>query len=394
MSDIKKFIQQRMEFYMQKYGLDILIGSLPENIYYLTGFRSISHNILQRNQAYALVSCDNERSLVISRADVPTVIEQIGEIKISCYGHFYFEISNDHRTSFTNINYILESTFDTPEHALVGAIKDAVGNKRRIGLDESRISIQSWERLKAAFPNTEFIPAANIFSEIRMVKHEDEIVFLERAAEIAEESLLTALSKLEIGMSEAELCDLYRENIVAMGADPYFHVFTEGTRSALADTINTNQKIIEGSILRFDIGCVFKGYKSDIARTAVVGKISTKATDYYRSILEGEEAAIDSIKPGVTAEEIFDIAMKKTIEGIPHYRRHHCGHGIGLEIYDFPSIAKGSKTELEPGMVLCIETPYYELGWAGVQVEDTVVVTGNGSRYLSKSSRELIKIGG
>lgn len=395
MNALKDFKLKRIKKYAENYNLDLLIGSLPENIYYMTSFRSISHNILHKVQVYSLFNCKDEKlTLVIPRADVPTVLEQVGDIGISCYGNFYFEISTEHQSTFNHLYQILESTYPAPENALIETISAAGMQKGRIGLDESRVPIQLWKRLESTFPSIEFVPAANILAEIRMIKHEDEILLLERSAEIAEESLFAALSKFEKGMSEDDLGWLYRKEVVQRGAEPYFNVITEGNRSAYADTVNTSQKITDGSVIRFDLGCVYKGYNSDIARTAVVGSSSSKVENYYKYILEGEELAIEAVRPGVTAEEIFTVAMDKTMEGIPHYRRHHCGHGIGLEIYDLPSIAKGVDTILEPGMVLCLETPYYELGWAGVQIEDTIVVTENGYRYLSKSSRELIKIGG
>ena len=66
------------------------------------------------------------------------------------------------------------------------------------------------------------------------------------------------------------------------------------------------------------------------------------------------------------------------------------GHGIGVECYDFPSIAPGDKTVLEPGMTLCVETPFYELGWGGVQIEDTIVIEETGARCLDKTGDALI----
>ncbi len=102
--------------------------------------------------------------------------------------------------------------------------------------------------------------------------------------------------------------------------------------------------------------------------------------------------AIEQVGPGVSVQKIFEVAVKGVRRGIPHFRRHHCGHGLGLEGYDPPSIAPTAEENLEPGMVLCIETPFYELGWGGVQVEDMVLVTPKGKRFLTKSSRELIRI--
>ncbi|MBQ9464248.1 MAG: aminopeptidase P family protein [Lachnospiraceae bacterium] len=97
------------------------------------------------------------------------------------------------------------------------------------------------------------------------------------------------------------------------------------------------------------------------------------------------------VKPGVKACDIFHKAMEVTrASGLPAYRRHHVGHGIGLEVYDKPSFAPSDATELQENMVINLETPYYELGWGGVQLEDTMVVTAEGARLFDKSSRDLI----
>jgi Xaa-Pro dipeptidase len=108
--------------------------------------------------------------------------------------------------------------------------------------------------------------------------------------------------------------------------------------------------------------------------------------------LEGEEQILEKIQPGVTAGELFEVAIERVKMGIPQYKRHHVGHGIGLEIYEPPMLVPHSDFELQPGMVLCVETPYYELEWGGLQVEDMIVVTENGYRLLTKSNRELIEI--
>jgi Xaa-Pro dipeptidase len=143
-------------------------------------------------------------------------------------------------------------------------------------------------------------------------------------------------------------------------------------------------------MVRFDLGCVYEGYRSDIARTAVLGTASDKLARYYGAALAGERAAIAAMKPGVPVSEIFELATKVTREqGIPHYQRNHVGHGIGLEPYDPPTISGATATPLEPGMVFCVETPYHEHPWGGIQVEDAVEIIPGGARMLTRSSREL-----
>ena len=102
--------------------------------------------------------------------------------------------------------------------------------------------------------------------------------------------------------------------------------------------------------------------------------------------------ALEMIKPGVTGAEIFAAAVKAVRQtGIPHYGRQHVGHGLGLGLsgYDQPLLAPGDHTPLEAGMVICVETPYYELGWGSVQIEDMIVVTEDGHRRLTTMSRDL-----
>jgi len=75
--------------------------------------------------------------------------------------------------------------------------------------------------------------------------------------------------------------------------------------------------------------------------------------------------------------------------GIPHYRRHHVGHGIGVEYYDLPILNPGTEIPLESGMVFEVETPYYEFGFGGAFIEDTVLVTDSGVKVLTELEREL-----
>ena len=126
----------------------------------------------------------------------------------------------------------------------------------------------------------------------------------------------------------------------------------------------------------------------------MLGKPSEKQARYYAAILAGERAAITAMRPGVPVNEIFDVAMRTTREaGMPHYQRMHVGHGIGLEPYDPPTLNAATRILLEPGMVFCVETPYYEHGWGGVQVEDAVQITATGIRQLTRSAQDLAILG-
>jgi Xaa-Pro aminopeptidase len=103
----------------------------------------------------------------------------------------------------------------------------------------------------------------------------------------------------------------------------------------------------------------------------------------------GVQRAYELLKPGLKIAELFDqVVGTVRKEGIPHYNRSHVGHGIGIEGYDPPNIAASNTGVFEENMVVCIETPYYELGFAGLQVEDMILITSGGAESLmSKDGR-------
>ena len=145
-----------------------------------------------------------------------------------------------------------------------------------------------------------------------------------------------------------------------------------------------------GDIIRFDVGGRYKHYRADIARNGVLGEPTKKLAQYHRAICVGLDRAIEMIRPGVRADDVFEASVETVRrEGIPHYRRSHVGHGIGLDGYDVPNIAPCNSEVFEEGMVICVETPYYEMGFGGLQVEDTLVVTKDGVESFMLSGTEL-----
>jgi Xaa-Pro dipeptidase len=114
----------------------------------------------------------------------------------------------------------------------------------------------------------------------------------------------------------------------------------------------------------------------------------------YGALLDGELAQLALARAGVTAADLFHVAVDRVRKGaLPHYQRHHCGHGIGADVYEFPTLnAANQDAVLEEGMVLCVETPYYEIGWGGMMVEDMIVIRQDGNECLTHLPRELRRL--
>ena len=117
---------------------------------------------------------------------------------------------------------------------------------------------------------------------------------------------------------------------------------------------------------------------------------SDRQRRYFDALAAGHRAALDALRSGTPVGDVFDAAVHGVRRsGIPEYHRGHCGHGIGLQLYDAPLVSPSDDTILEPGMVVNVEVPYYELGFGGMQIEDTAVVTDGAPFLLTRAAREL-----
>lgn len=357
----------------------LALGS-AEHIGYATGYRSVASDLFASHRMLALVSGDRT-VLVGGASDGAAALDSgIPADDYVPFGTFYFEsVDGDAPEPH------LAGRHDSFHDAVAAAVA-ATGLNGRIGLDAGAADLVS----AIAGGGIERVDATDWMYDLRAVKLPAEVGLLRLAAQLAEQGIDAAIEEARVGVSEIELANVVAATMAAAGGSPRFTVVTSGPRSALSDARPTDRVLRPGDLLRFDVGCTFEGYWSDVGRTAVVGEPDDLQASRYAAILAGEEAQLGMIRPGITAEDLFDIAVS-TVEasGLRPYRRHHCGHAIGTEVYERPVIAAGQSTVLRPGMVFCVETPYYEIGWGGMMVEDAVVLTADGAEMLTVSDRSL-----
>ncbi len=392
------FNKTRAEEILDKYEVDALIATSPENVTYSSDMKGLGEWNIRGVSGFVILPQDSEPVLIMPISSLDLCADHPSWIKdFMCYGTFHVELSKEgaHLSEAEErLNRYIKETKTEEEdiQALVKAVKNRGLEDTKLGVDEKGITHSFWLKLEKALPKANLIEANEIFREIRMVKTRDEIERMRTAAEITEEALRAALNMVEEGVSEAEIAMVFEDTEFERGGMPLFTIVGCGGRSAFSGNRASGYKVQMGDIIRFDAGCVHKYYHSDMAKTAVLGEADERTQRYWNAIVCGYEAMTDVIRPGVKSYELFNIAVETVRkEGIPHYKRHHCGHGIGMELYDMPLIAPQSDIALEEGTTLCLETPYYEVGFAGLQLEDMIVVTSDGYEYLTDHSyiREL-----
>jgi len=387
-------LESRLSRVLDAEGLDALVATTTENLQYVTGFRSIAHALFRGLELYGVFTRRGV-GLVIPFIDSTGVsADGIQVDRIACYGNFFFNYTDQPGPVGTRVREITSRPAAGPGEAL-REILDGFGVLGgRIAVDEAGIYPATWQRLTEQLAGATITPAYAHFRSARMVKSPEEVRRLEKAARIAEDGIAAIWGVLKAGVTEREAAIAFEQEVIRQGAQTFFTVVTMGNRAALADVYASDTALKPGDLIRLDLGCVYQGYRSDISRTAVLGTPTEKQRRYYDAARDGEKAAIAAMKPGVPVSQIFETAMAVTREhGLPHYQRNHVGHGIGLEPYDPPTINAAGQTVLEPGMVFCVETPYYEHGWGGIQVEDAVEITATGVRRLTQSSQELQILG-
>lgn len=391
----------RAEALMAAQGLDALVATTYQNVYYASGFWSFTQPLLRTTQVYAVVPRGAPERVAVAfpvgEADMAAEVPPHAATLIP-FGVFYVE-RGDGPVAGDGDARLLRLGIETPPErtaaeALVAALAAAGVTAGRVGIDEVGIAADVLDRVRARLSGVSFVPAARTWRAVRAVKTPEEIARLHRAARIVERAIDAALRAAHAGMTERALARVFDEAVLAGGGQPLFAVIAFGAHAAYPNARPGERRLQAGDLIRFDVGCVYQGYCADLARTAVFGAPSPRQAAVYRALLAGLDAALATVRPGVRAQAVFEAAVAQARRaGLPHYRRHHVGHGVGLEIYDDPLLGPGQVTPLEAGMVLEVETPYYELGFGGLQVEDTVLVTDDGCRLLTESDRSLRQVG-
>jgi Xaa-Pro aminopeptidase len=377
---------------MAEAGVDMLVGATRENAFYLTAFHSFSPWLIgnRTTPVYGVASADAEVSLLapayeLDRAasDRPPVDRIVGfETQMIESGDESKWVDED------RLLHELALSEGRPESAL-DALESVIPRGLRVAVDDADLAQTLRERLDA-----DTVAAGSLFEEIRRIKTPEEVRRLRRAVEITESAITRGIEAAREGISEFELGVVVEQEIIAGGARPYFSIIGTGTFGAYLSHAPGQQRVRRGDLIRWDIGCAYQGYLSDIARTSVVGEASTDQQSRWKAVLAGQLAALELVRPGASVAEIFRVGMEAArASGLPQIRRSSMGHGIGIDLNETPWIADNDAI-LEPGMVFELEIAMYELGYGGIQVEDTLHVTDSGVEVLTSLPHVLFESNG
>jgi Xaa-Pro dipeptidase len=367
---------------MARRGLDLLIVNDVANQHYITGYDGWSFYTPQM----VLVSLADEEPVWIGRA-----MDAAGGVLTAWMKP-------------ENVVGFPEDHVQQPDRHPMDWIAGWIGKKGwghgNIGIEMEAYyySAKAHERLTAGLPNATFHDASLIVNWVRAVKSDAEIVYLRKAAQLAEGAVSAAYEIIEPGVRE---CDAIAGIQAAqIAGSPDF----AGDITALPPTIlggeNASAPHIMWSDRRFganetvalELAGAVRHYTAGLARTLQLGTAPAKVAETGKAVIEGMDAVLGTIRPGAAAEEV-EAAWRKVIQRYGLKKESRIGYSIGVA---YPpdwgehtiSLRPGDKTILKPGNVLHSILGMWMDGW-GIEVSETILVTADGCETLTKFPREI-----
>lgn len=272
-------------------------------------------------------------------------------------------------------------------------LKEKTGRRLKIGLvGEALLPVCYYQKLRSCLANNDFIYVDDIINRMRQIKDLDEIKLMEKAAHMGDQAIREASKRLREGdVKEIELAAVAEYSIRSKGGNI-------GSATILSSGINTkkptwrpsNKKIMPGEAVLIDVNPSLNCYCSDVSVTLFNGRVSKekqKLLNLSKEILRG---VIEHIKPGVPASTIYAYFLEKVQKmGYEKYFTPYAkgfravGHGVGLDVVEWPNLDSKSNFILKPGMTLAVKFDLHGFNFGGIRHEVDVLVEENQCRSLN-----------
>ena len=378
---------------MEENKIEALIASSPQNVYYTSGFlylptpdNSIFFLLRNIGPVFTIVPRGAEARLIAPNSAKATA-ERFCTIK----DRVFYAVAPP--AELRSASQSRKATF-----SVLQVLKENLTN---MGITAGRVGVEGLDlpfnfhlALKAHFPKVELIDAQDIFFKLRAIKSSGEVERVRGAVQLAVAGLEKAFDAIKEGTTERNILNVYKAEVVHRGGSWCNTKFCAGrVNGATVSHQPSDYAIRPGDPAIFDVGAVFQGYASDLARVGFLGKPEEDVVRLYGVLRSAQEKAIAAIKPGVAISDVFNIAQNYVRQsGYPDYTRGNIGHGVGIDFEEEPFITPESDWKVQSGMTLAVELPYYSSKLGGFNVEDVIYVSEKGAEVLSSSLTKELRI--
>ena len=407
----------RLHGYMDKYGIDAIVGTTHQNVSYMTDldcwfYRTFRDYMFSPGasakyaQSVSIMSRDKDPILIMSMLTAPSASTAwVRDVRYYGTGLASFDFSTYTHDSGSREEELsrLHDAYTSPKagtnavEVLGATIKDLGLEKGVIGLDFEGFDGNDRDHMTRSLPNARIANCSELLRVARMVKSDEELRRLSRCAEINEAACRAVLESVVEGSRAGEALQKFKEYVMSKGALPEHHIYSTKGRGVSEEP---EHRFRRGEAAFFDFGCIHRMYCSDTGNTVLVGSAPENFKKIYKTCSRALSEALKCVAPGAKPSDLAAAMLNHLASnGIGSCAAH--GHGIGLECRDYPAILPSLKQTVKDGfiamnadfpieenMVLNLEVPYYLFGTASCIVERTVKATATGYAELTKQERE------
>ena len=275
------------------------------------------------------------------------------------------------------------------------AVRAALGSAgaARIGLEAGNVTWSGQRAWADVLSGDKLVPTANAVEALRERKDAAELARMERAAAIADAALFEVLPLMSQGITEEHFALELDTAMRRGGAEgtAFDTIVAAGENSAKPHHHPGSRRIKGGDPVVVDFGAMFEGYRSDMTRTFCVdAEPEGELARIFSVVRTSQAAGAAAVRPGIAAKDVDDVCRRIIADaGWAERFEHGTGHGVGLDIHEAPTVSQLGTAILAPGFVVTVEPGVYVPGHGGVRVEDTLVVTEDGARPLTRFTKDI-----
>lgn len=272
--------------------------------------------------------------------------------------------------------------------AVADVLRDKKITRGRVGIEGRHFASVHLVELQKRFPDLRFEDALPFVEHLRSVRTPAEIELISRFARLTVDAIETAFREAKPGDTERAVASRMCYEALRHGAEAVSFCFLgSGPRSGRFHGVATDAPIPTGTLLKVDFGAVLDGYFSDLAREVVVGTATPRQRDMHAKVMEVNRRIVAAIRPGMKASEAFRIGKDVYRQMGLEFKWSILGHGIGTGTHETPQLYPWIDDPIREGMTMMIETGYNDFPNDSYHVEDLIVITDNGARYVTDAAK-------
>lgn len=267
-------------------------------------------------------------------------------------------------------------------------------NISRLCVETDFVTYDAYMALQNKLTAVELFSLNQLAQKLRKVKDDYEIECIRKAAVIADDAFKNLLTMVHAGMTEKQVARMLEDEMIRLGSErvAFPTISASGPNGSLPHAIPSDRVIEEGDLLTLDFGARVNGYVSDMTRTIGFGKISPELRELYERVKTAQQMALDVIHPGMRGSDVDKVARDYLEERYPGAFGHSLGHGVGLQVHEYPRLSTASDDILAVGNAVTVEPGVYIPGLGGCRIEDTVIVTEDGCLNTMTATKELVEL--